>query len=436
MIMENRISVFWFRRDLRLFDNTALYHALSSGFPVLPVFIFDTDILSSLSNKEDLRVNFIHKSVMELKRNLEAIGSTLQVFYGRPEEVFNSLVSCYTLDTVYTNRDYETYAISRDEKIAKILDTAGVGFLTFKDQVIFEKSEIVKPDGLPYTVFTPYSRKWLEKFIQQIPSIYPSESLTDNFLQCQPYTALRLEDIWFKTVEFSFPTAIPDKEIITNYQQFRDIPAFDRTTHLGLHLRFGTISIRQTAILAHQLSAIWLNEIIWRDFFMQILFHFPYVEKSAFKSQYDRIEWINNEEDFQKWCIGKTGYPIVDAGMRELNQTGFMHNRVRMITASFLVKHLLIDWRWGEAYFAEKLLDFELSSNNGNWQWAAGTGCDAAPYFRIFSPQAQTDRFDPKAEYIKRWVSEYGSVAYPLPIVAHSFARNRCLSVYKNALSI
>jgi deoxyribodipyrimidine photo-lyase len=433
--MEKKIAVFWFRRDLRLFDNTALYYALSSGFSVLPVFIFDSDILSSLSNKEDLRVNFIYKSVMELKRNLEAIGSSLLIFYGRTEEVFNSLISGYTLASVYTNRDYETYAISRDEKIAKILDIAGVGFLTFKDQVIFEKSEIVKPDGLPYSIFTPYCRKWLENFNQQKAIFFPSESLTANFVQCQPFTALRLEDIGFKTVDFRFPKAIPDKEIILNYQQFRDIPALDRTSHLGIHLRFGTISIRQTAILAHQLSETWLNELIWREFFMQILFHYPYVEKSAFKSQYDRIEWINNEEDFQKWCMGKTGYPIVDAGMRELNHTGFMHNRVRMITASFLVKHLLIDWRWGEAYFAEKLLDFELSSNNGNWQWAAGTGCDAAPYFRIFNPHAQTDRFDPKADYIKHWVPEYGSNAYANPIVDHSFARNRCLMVYKNALS-
>jgi deoxyribodipyrimidine photo-lyase len=433
--MEQRISIHWFRRDLRLFDNTSLFHALNSGFPVLPVFIFDSDILSSLSNPEDLRVNFIFEKVNELKMKLEQMGSSLKLFYGKPEKVFNSLVSDYSIDTVYVNHDYEPYSISRDKKIAKIMSAAGVGFRTFKDQVIFEKAELVKADGLPYTVFTPYSKKWLEKFNQQKPISYPSESLYDNYLRCQPFPVLQLDEIGFKPVKFTFPSDIVNEKILIDYQKYRDIPALDKTSHLGLHLRFGTISIRQTTKLAHQLSSKWLNELIWREFFMQILFHFPYVEKSAFKPQYDRIEWINNEDNFQQWCEGKTGYPLVDAGMRELNLTGFMHNRVRMVTASFLAKHLLIDWRWGEVWFAEKLLDFELSSNNGNWQWAAGTGCDAAPYFRIFSPQAQTDRFDPKAEYIKRWVPEYGTFAYPDPIVDHSFARNRCLEVYKNALS-
>jgi len=432
--MEQRISIHWFRRDLRLYDNSALYHALSGSLPVLPVFIFDSDILISLSNAEDLRVNFIYNKVLGLKRSLEAKGSSLQLFYGRPEEIIKSLVSAYSIDSVYVNSDYEPYAISRDEKITEILYEAGVRFKTYKDQVIFEKSEVVKSDGQPYTVFTPYCRKWLEKFVEKMPESYSSELLTENFLQCQPFPVFRLEQIGFKEVKFSFPTDIPDKNIILNYQKYRDFPALDNTSHLGLHLRFGTVSIRQTAILAYKLSFIWLNELIWREFFMQILFHFPSVAKSAFKIQYDRIEWINDETEFQKWCEGKTGYPLVDAGMRELNETGFMHNRVRMVCASFLTKHLLIDWRWGEAVFAEKLLDFEMASNNGNWQWAAGTGCDAAPYFRIFSPKAQTTRFDPKSKYIRSWVPEYGTSAYPDPIIDQNFARNRCLVVYKNAL--
>jgi deoxyribodipyrimidine photo-lyase len=433
--MKKRISVFWFRRDLRLFDNVALFHALSSEFPVLPIFIFDSDILSSLSNTEDLRVNFIYKKVFEIKKKLESNGTSLQLFHGRPKEIFNTLVSSYTIDKVYANHDYEPYAINRDEEISKILSQAGVGFTTYKDQVIFEKSEIVKPDGKPYTIFTPYCRKWLEKFRQQKPLSFPSELLKDNFLQCRSFPSLGLGKIGFKSVNFTFTKEIPDNEIILHYQQYRDTPALDKTSHLGLHLRFGTVSIRQIISIAQKLSSVWLNELIWREFFMQILFHFPHVEKSSFKTQYDRIEWLNNESEFKKWCEGKTGYPLVDAGMRELQHTGFMHNRVRMVTASFLTKHLLIDWRWGEAWFAEKLLDFELSSNNGNWQWAAGTGCDAAPYFRIFSPQAQAFRFDPKAEYIKHWVAEYGTSSYPDPIVDHNFARNRCLNTYKNALS-
>jgi deoxyribodipyrimidine photo-lyase len=433
--MEQRIAIHWFRRDLRLFDNAALFHALSSGFPVLPIFIFDADILSTLSNNEDLRVNFIHKKVLELKRKLEGMGSSLQLFHGKPVDIFKSLISRYKINSVYANHDYEPYAINRDEKISTILSDSGIVLRTFKDQVIFEKSEIVKQDGQAYTIFTPYCKKWLEKFNLQTPVHFRSESLTDNFLRCPPFPDNNLEQLGFRTVDFSFPTTVPDKELIFDYQKYRDIPALDRTSHLGIHLRFGTISIRQIADLANQLSSVWLNELIWREFFMQILFHYPFVEKSAFKPQYNWIEWINNEDDFRKWCEGKTGYPLVDAGMRELNQSGFMHNRVRMVAASFLAKHLLIDWRWGNAYFAEKLLDFELSSNNGNWQWAAGTGCDSAPYFRIFSPLAQTIRFDPKYEYIKRLVPEYGTPDYPAPIVDHAKARARCMAVYKKALS-
>ena len=432
--MQQKKSIFWFRRDLRLSDNCALFHALRSGMNIIPIFIFDTDILSLLADTADLRVNFIHREVGKLNSSLKALGSSLHQYSGKPEEVFKTLIADFDIHTVYANADYEPYGIGRDKEIAKLLAQAGVEFRTFKDHVIFEKSEIVKSDNLPYTVFTPYSKKWVEKFVAHIPESFSSESLLANFQHCPPAQDIPLAQIGFKYVNFPFPSPVPDEEIIRTYQQYRDIPSLDRTSHLGLHLRFGTVSIRKMARLAYQLNATWLNELIWREFFMQILFHFPYVQETAFKTQYDRIEWLNDEKQFERWCKGETGYPLVDAGMRELNQTGFMHNRVRMVTASFLTKHLLIDWRWGEAYFAEKLLDFELSSNNGNWQWAAGTGCDAAPYFRIFSPQAQTDRFDPKSEYIRRWVPETITGQYPAPIIDHSFARARCLSTYKKAL--
>ena len=433
--MPQKISIHWFRRDLRLYDNSALFHALNSGLSVMPIFIYDTDILSLLSNTSDSRVNFIHGEVEKLNVSLKALGSSLHQYSGRPSEIFKSLADSFDIDAVYANEDYEPYGIDRDNKVAKILVSAGMEFRTYKDHVIFEKSEVVKPDNLPYTVFTPYSKKWIEKFVHQMPVSFSSETLLNNFQLCPPELDITLEEIGFKKVNFLFPSPVPDEEIIRDYQQYRDIPSLDRTSHLGLHLRFGTVSIRKIACLAYQLNATWLNELIWRDFFMQILFQFPHVQNSAFKTQYERIEWLNDEKSFNLWCEGKTGYPLVDAGMRELNQTGFMHNRVRMITASFLTKHLLIEWRWGEAYFAEKLLDFELSSNNGNWQWAAGTGCDAAPYFRIFSPQAQTVRFDPKLEYIRRWLPELGTNQYPDPIIEHNVARKRCLSSYQKALN-
>lgn len=433
--MPQKISIYWFRRDLRLFDNSALYHALNSGMSVMPIFIYDTDILSLLSNTSDLRVNFIHAEVEKLNISLKTLGSSLHQFSGRPAEIFKVLTDSFDIDAVYANEDYEPYGIDRDKNVEKLLQSEGVDFRTFKDHVIFEKSEVVKPDNLPYTIFTPYSKRWIEKFVQQMPVSFSTEALLSNFQLCSPEPDIALEEIGFKNVDFPFPSTVPDDEIIRNYHKYRDIPSLGRTSHLGLHLRFGTISIRQIARLAYQLNATWLNELIWRDFFMQILFHFPYVQNSAFKTQYNRIEWLNDEKNFYQWCEGKTGYPLVDAGMRELNQTGFMHNRVRMVTASFLVKHLLIDWRWGEAYFADKLLDFELSSNNGNWQWAAGTGCDAAPYFRIFSPQAQTVRFDPKLEYIRRWMPEMGTNQYPEPIIEHDFARKRCLAAYTKALN-
>ena len=429
-----KIVVFWFRRDLRLHDNHGLYQALKSGLPVLPVFIFDTEILGKLISKSDARVSFIYTEIVKLKAALEKADSSLRVFHSTALEVFEKLTHDYEIDAVYTNHDYEPYAISRDKAVENILNSKGISFQTFKDQVIFEKSEVVKDDGLPYTVFTPFSRKWKQALtVSGIPD-YPSEKYLFNLLKTAPFMLPALKEIGFEESKISVPEANVSEVLIRNYEAQRDFPAIAGTTKLGTHLRFGTVSIRHMVRLAQNGSEVFLNELIWREFFMQILWHFPQVETKAFKPKYDFIEWRNNESEFERWCNGQTGYPMVDAGMRELNATGFMHNRVRMVVASFLSKHLLIDWRWGEAYFAEKLLDFELAANNGNWQWAAGCGCDAAPYFRVFNPEAQQKKFDGKAEYILKWVPEYGTVKYPQPFVEHVFARERVLKVYKQAL--
>lgn len=449
-----KINLFWFRRDLRLNDNAGLYHALRSKKPVLCIFIFDTEILYKLQNKEDKRIGFIHSALENLNQQLIEKGSSLLSLHGKPLEVFKQLCQDFQIEEVFTNYDYEPTAIQRDKDVSDFLNTQKISFSSFKDQVIFEKSEVTKEDGLPYTIFTPYSKKWKAKLNEFYVKSYPTEKYFYNFYKINPLEILSLENVGFKNsnskicelsgVEVQIPNSIhqsPDfipkipEEIIKHYDETRDFPAIEGTSKLSVHLRFGTISIRELVRKANKLNETWLNELIWREFYMMILFHFPRVEKSAFKPAYDRIPWRNNEEEFKAWCDGKTGYPIVDAGMRELNQTGFMHNRVRMITASFLVKHLLIDWRWGEAYFAEKLLDFDLSANNGGWQWAASSGCDAAPYFRIFNPSEQTKRFDAKLEYIRKWVPEFQDFSYPKPIVEHKFARNRVLEVYKKTLN-
>jgi deoxyribodipyrimidine photo-lyase len=427
------VNVFWFRRDLRLDDNCGLFRALETGKPVLPVFIFDTDILQNLADKRDARVDFIHRQIEKLNQVLVSKGSSLYVAYGKPLECFKEMCSAFSIYSVYTNHDYEPYAIERDKEIEKFLASRKIVFKTFKDQVIFEKNDVLKADGAPYTVFTPYSKVWKQKYLQQKPYSYDSQKLSGNFLKREAFPVPSLKELGFQRSGFSFPAAKTDKDLIRNYGETRNIPAIQGTSRLGLHLRFGTISVRNLVNLAHELNEQWLNEFIWREFFMMILFHFPRVVSQSFKPKYDRIEWRNNEAEFDLWCRGETGYPIVDAGMRELNATGFMHNRVRMITASFLTKHLLIDWRWGEAYFAEKLLDYELSSNNGNWQWAAGCGCDAAPYFRIFNPYEQTRKFDPEHIYIRKWLGNMEN--YPLhPIVDHDFARKRALATYKKYL--
>jgi deoxyribodipyrimidine photo-lyase len=423
-------SLFWFRRDLRLQDNAGLYHALEENKEVLPIFIFDSEILDKLEDKSDLRVTFIHQSLTLMQKQLEEMGDSLLVLYGNPVEIFKEL----NPKAVYTNHDYELYAQQRDGLVKKILEEKGAIFKTFKDQVIFEKEEVVKDDGKPYTVFTPYSRKWKSKLEDSTLKSYPTEKHFDSLKKTAPLPLLSLSTIGFQETNFSFPERLVKQSVIEQYDKQRNFPAIAGTTKLSVHLRFGTVSIRKLAQVALKKNETWLNELIWRDFYHQILWHFPHVQTKAFKPAYDKIEWRNNEKEFAAWCEGKTGYPIVDAGMRELNTTGFMHNRVRMITASFLTKHLLIDWRWGEAYFAKKLLDFDLAANNGGWQWAASSGCDAAPYFRVFNPELQTEKFDPKLEYIKKWVPEFGTEKYPEPIVEHKLARERVLKVYKEAL--
>ncbi|MFN5318451.1 MAG: cryptochrome/photolyase family protein [Bacteroidia bacterium] len=434
--MKNAVNIFWFRRDLRLEDNAGLWHALQSDRPVLPIFIFDTDILGKLEDRDDARVSFIHGEIVRLDAELKAAGSGLYCVYGRPEEVFAKLCNVFDVETVFTNGDYEPYATARDTSIDAFLQEKGAKLLRFKDQVVFEKSEVVKDDGLPYTVFTPYSRKWKERLKTYGISSYPSQNCLQNLHKWSGDNIPSLEAMNFVQTSIVFPHKSVDESILNKYKEQRDLPAVAGTSRLSVHLRFGTISIRALVKKAMDLSSeSWLNELIWRDFYHAIIWHFPHAATSAFRPAYDRIPWRNNTAEFKAWCEGKTGYPILDAGMRELAATGFMHNRVRMIVASFLTKHLLIDWRWGEAWFARKLLDFDLAANNGGWQWAAGSGCDAAPYFRVFNPALQTEKFDPKADYIRKWVPEFENPwTYTKPIVDHKMARDRAIATYKKGL--
>lgn len=431
---KKEVTLFWFRRDLRIEDNAALFHALKFGKDVLPLFIFDTNILNKLEDKRDRRVDFIHGALVELKFKLEQLGASLLVKYGAPIDVFSELSTEFVINSVYTNHDYEPYAYERDNAISSFLGLNGISFKTYKDQVIFERSEIVKDDGQPYTVFTPYSKKWKARLKEFYLKAYPTEKYFANLYATLPFSMPGLSEIGFEKTDFTYCAPIVDQDIISHYTESRDFPAIKGTSRLSVHIRFGTISIRKLASIALAKNETWLNELIWRDFYMAIMYHFPHAMKGAFKPQYDKILWKNDPKQFSLWCKGQTGYPIVDAGMRELNATGFMHNRVRMIVASFLTKHLLIDWRWGEAYFASKLLDFDLAANNGGWQWAAGSGCDAAPYFRIFNPYEQTKKFDKDLKYIRKWVPEFEDFSYASPIVDHKFARERALSTYKNAL--
>lgn len=432
---KQKVNIFWFRRDLRLDDNTGLYHALNSDLPVLLLFIFDTKILNKLADKTDARVNFLHNQLQTINADLQSKNTAVLVKNGSPEEIWGSLIRDFQIENVYANDDYEPYAQKRDAAIKDVVEQNGIHLHLFKDHVIFEKDEVVKGDGEPYVVFTPYSKVWKNKLSSSAFESYTSAMQFDNYYHGEIEEMPSLETLGFKPTSIEIPEAKVTESTLEHYAEDRNYPDRPGTSKLGVHLRFGTISIRKLAKKAQAKSEVYLNELIWREFYQQILWHFPHVVENNFRAKYDRVLWRNNEDDFKAWCEGKTGYPIVDAGMRELNHTGFMHNRVRMIVASFLTKHLLLDWKWGEAYFAEKLLDFELASNNGGWQWAAGTGTDAQPYFRIFNPESQTKKFDPNLEYIKKWVPEFQEFSYPQPIVDHKLARERCLATFKEALN-
>ena len=433
--MSNTV-LFWHRRDLRINDNAGLFKALTSGLKVQPVFIFDKQILSNLA-KDDQRVAFIYQEIQRLKQQYQSLGTDLLVLYGDPTHWIPDLCSKLACSHVFTNSDYEPYAFIRDNEIKIKLSNVNCAFIEAKDHVIFEKSEVTKDDGLPYTIYTPYANKWKKLLTEDQLIAFGSSEQAHQLRQANEFTSLiSMEEMGFNSnIKTNFPSNLFPETIISNYHETRNFPALLGTSRLSIHLRFGTISIRSLAAYALKHNATYLNELIWRDFYQMIIFHFPKTINNAFKPLYDLINWERNEVHFQAWCAGKTGYPLVDAGMRELNETGFMHNRVRMVVASFLTKHLLLDWRLGEAYFAEKLLDFELASNVGGWQWAAGSGCDAAPYFRVFNPTSQQEKFDPTFSYIKKWVPEFGTSSYPKPIIEHTFARERILARYKQALT-
>jgi len=455
---EKAINIFWFRRDLRVADNHGFYEALTAGRPVLPVFVFDTDILNDLEDN-DSRVTFILREVQKLHDIFGQHGSSFWIYHGKPIDAFKRLHAEYNIDFVFMNQDYEPYALSRDRQVADFLGSVGIKPRLYKDHVIFHQNEILNDSkkrsqgrtysgfvnhenrlsktndsGKPYTIFTPYSKKWKARLLDGYVREYPSEKYLQNLLRMSPLRKYHHAEIGFRPGGLPIPALKIDVDVLTNYDKKRDFPAEEGTTRLGIHLRFGTVSIRQVTATALAYSGTFLNELIWRNFYIDILWHFPYVQNSSFHSAYDHIQWLNSEKDFARWCEGTTGYPMVDAGMRQLNETGYMHNRLRMIVASFLCKHLLIDWRWGETYFADKLLDYELASNNGGWQWAAGSGCDAAPYFRVFNPILQQKKFDPELAYIHNWLPEYGTPGYPRPIVDHKMARERAIRVYQEGL--
>lgn len=425
------INIFWFRRDLRLDDNTALNNALCSRLPVIPVFIFDTNIIDELPG-DDPRINFIYENLSSVNIKLQESGSSILILKGDPVKTWEKLISSYEINEVLINNDYEPYAYDRDKKIESLLEKHSIALRRFKDQVIFEENDILKPDGKPYTVFTPYKKRWVRRLQEHLPSLSTMKATDLQWFYKHTFRFPSIEELQIR--KNSIKIRPYDLSVIPDYHKYRDSPAADKTSYLSPHLRFGTISIRKLVTTALEQNQSFLNELIWREFFMQILYHFPHVVTGNFKPLYDDILWKNGEKEFRKWCNGETGYPIVDAGMRQLNSTGYMHNRVRMITAGFLCKHLLTDWRWGEAYFAQKLLDYELSSNNGNWQWAAGTGCDAAPYFRIFNPLTQQKKFDPRMEYTRKWVENLTDSSYPQKIVDHDFARQRAIDTYKKGI--
>lgn len=429
-----RLTIFWFRRDLRFEDNTGLFHALSQSESVQPLFIFDTGILKPLSSS-DARVGFIHGEILRLKETLRGHGADLWVRHGEPLEVWKSVLAAREIEAVYFNRDNEPEALKRDARVADFLTSKGVRVRSFKDQSLFDRDEILADAGTPYTVFTPYKKKVLATLTKDHLKPFPSEKFAKHFARSERTPIPSLQSLGFSASSLQEPKRSISRKIIATYDKTRDFPALaEGTTRLGVFLRFGTLSPRRLAALGLELNATWLSELLWRDFFMQILWHFPHVQRSSFRPQYEKVAWRTSSADFERWANGMTGYPLVDAGLRELNATGYMHNRARMVTAQFLTKHLLIHWLEGERYFASRLLDYDLAANNGNWQWAAGTGCDAAPYFRIFNPLTQAKRFDPKEEYVRRWIPEYGTSKYPAPMVDHNEARGRALAEFTRAL--
>ncbi len=424
--MKTSVRIFWFRRDLRLDDNHGLYKACKDG-TTLPVFIFDEAILNQLQ-EEDARVTYIHKCLQKIQTQLKQFGKGLKVYYGNVLSCWEKILSTYDVETVYFNKDYEPSTIERDKRVVNLLNQSNIPVYQFKDQVVFEEHDILKSNGKPYTVYTPYKNQWLKLFNSEAIKPFPSEAYIHRLMDINTIIP-DLSTLGFKH------SIVPVKPVyfdaLDKYDEVRDFPALNQTSNLSVLLRFGTFSTRKAIDLALRTNKVWLNELIWRSFFKQILFHFPHVVNEPFKPLYSDFPWRNNTDEFAAWCKGETGYPMVDAGMRELNSTSYMHNRVRMVCASFLCKHLLIDWRWGEAYFASKLLDYDLSANNGNWQWAASTGCDSVPYFRIFNPELQIKRFDTDLVYIKQWIKDFNELSYPKPMVEHKVARARCLNLFK-----
>jgi deoxyribodipyrimidine photo-lyase len=430
--MKDEVVVFWFRRDLRLQDNAALSEALRSGQKVLPIYIYDENVPSFLSEK-DVKTTFINAQLHKMQLELKNSNAALSLAEGKAIDVFKEMMKQFKIHAVYVNREYEPNLIKRDQELFDFLTAQNIQFKTYKDQVLFERDEIVKADGLPYKIYTPYSKKWLEKLQHMNVSFFECSLETSKLVQKKFYFPFSESSPVIDPKDSAWPYDLSQKTI-DNYTDTRNFPSIAGTSKLSNHLRYGTVSVRSCIREAMKSSDItFLKELIWREFFTQALWHFPFSVFQNFKEKYNGIVWRNNTSEFEQWCRGETGYPIVDAGMRELNSTGFMHNRVRMITASFLCKHLLIDWRWGEAYFAEKLLDYDMALNVGNWQWVAGTGCDSAPYFRVFNPTEQLKKFDKEFLYVKKWVPEFQELTYK-PMVEHTMARKRCLETFKKGL--
>ncbi len=469
-------ALFWFRRDLRVTDNAGLYRALKAARRVFCVFVFDREILDALPSRRDRRVEFIHQSIAELKDSLRKLGGDLIVHHARADEAIPLLARELKVDAVFTNEDYEPMAIARDARVRESLREHDTGFHTFKDTVIFEKDEILTQAGGTYSVFTPYKNAWLKNLDDYQLKPYPVATYAKHL--AAPKMKLEmpsLAQLGFETTNLNSlgiaggeaaAATLRDDFVgrIDDYREARDFPAVRGVSYLSVHNRFGTISIRELAAIAHAETLrkknagaeTWLSELIWRDFYFQIIYHHPHAARSAFRPEYDAIRWPNDAALFAAWREARTGYPIIDAAMRQINESGYMHNRLRMIVASFLTKDLLIDWRYGEKYFADHLNDFDLSANNGGWQWAASTGCDAQPYFRIFNPVTQSERFDPKGKFIRRYLPELKDVPdkfihapwtlppleqqarglligrdYPAPVVDHALQRDKALTLYK-----